>query len=66
MKVFKKLKRFNTYWACTIVSEKGIENLYLTDSELHRVRKRSRVANPGGSSATFWARLHLAWLVLWQ
>jgi hypothetical protein len=47
MKTFRRLKKYNTYWACTIVSEKGVENLYLTDTELHRIRKRSRVANPG-------------------
>lgn len=66
MKTFKRLKKFNTYWACTIISEKGIENLYLTDSELHRLRKRSRVANPDGCPATWIARLKLAWSVFWQ
>ena len=66
MRTFRKLKRFNTYWACTIVSEKGIENLYLTDSELHRLRKRSRVADPNGCSAGWFARLKLAWAVFWQ
>ena len=66
MRVFRKLRRFNTYWACTIISEKGIENLYLTDSELHRVRKRSRVAHPEGCPSTWLARLKLAWSVFWQ
>ena len=66
MRTFKSLQRFSTYWACTIISERGIENIYLTDNELHRIRKRSRVANPNGCPSTFWSRLKLAWSVLWQ
>ena len=65
MRLFRRLHRINSYWAISVITEKGIESLYLTDSELHRIRKRSRVAftpQPAG----FLNRLKFAWAILWQ